>query len=227
LVANSAGESIQLPTELELVTELKVSRQTVRRAYQELEVNGLIERIPGRGTFSIPKGSHPVNQTLGSVEDLMELSVDTKLELISRMELIEAPEIAQKLKLDEPLVGHAKLVRLYRSEVFCVSDIYAPPQIAETIIAENLLPDEGSITFVEILEGLIANGVCGAVQELRAMASEEDLSKRLGIEAGTPILRAERLYYDMAGKFVGLATTFYSPHLYTYKVDLRRRGTHR
>lgn len=43
--------SALLPSELELTTTFDVSRPTVRRALQILSDEGLIERVPGRGTY--------------------------------------------------------------------------------------------------------------------------------------------------------------------------------
>ena len=40
-----------LPTELELATQLKVARNTVRQALAELERDGIVHRIRGKGTF--------------------------------------------------------------------------------------------------------------------------------------------------------------------------------
>jgi GntR family transcriptional regulator, arabinose operon transcriptional repressor len=45
----SAG--YRLPSETELQHQLKISRSTIRQALQRAEVEGLIERVPGRGTF--------------------------------------------------------------------------------------------------------------------------------------------------------------------------------
>lgn len=41
----------QLPTERELMETHRVSRGTLRRAMDELEIEGRIERLPGKGTF--------------------------------------------------------------------------------------------------------------------------------------------------------------------------------
>ncbi len=43
----------QLPSENEFVHHLKVSRSTVRLALQRVEIEGLIQRFPGRGTFVV------------------------------------------------------------------------------------------------------------------------------------------------------------------------------
>jgi GntR family transcriptional regulator of arabinose operon len=41
----------RIPSESEFVRHLKISRSTVRLALQQAEIQGLIERFPGRGTF--------------------------------------------------------------------------------------------------------------------------------------------------------------------------------
>ena len=42
----------RLPTESELVQRHGVSRQTVRRAFQDLVAEGVVYRVPGRGTYA-------------------------------------------------------------------------------------------------------------------------------------------------------------------------------
>ena len=41
----------RLPSELQLQRELNISRNTIRQAFHDAERDGLIERIPGKGTF--------------------------------------------------------------------------------------------------------------------------------------------------------------------------------
>jgi DNA-binding GntR family transcriptional regulator len=76
------SENDRLPTEAELSEQHQVSRQTVRRAMQELVAEGLVFRVPGRGTFPTPRRGRYLRQ-FGSVEDLMGLSLDTTFELLT------------------------------------------------------------------------------------------------------------------------------------------------
>jgi len=58
-----------MPSEAELVAEFGVSRMTVNRALRELQVEGLVERSQGIGTFAAPL--HRVSSTL-TIRDLHE-----------------------------------------------------------------------------------------------------------------------------------------------------------
>ncbi|MFD0663827.1 GntR family transcriptional regulator [Thermocatellispora tengchongensis] len=70
----------RLPTEAELARRHGVSRQTVRRAFQDLVAEGLVHRVPGRGTFARPKDGAYIRQ-FGSIDDLMGLSMDTRMDI--------------------------------------------------------------------------------------------------------------------------------------------------
>ena len=49
------GNAKRLPSENLLVSQLNVSRMTVHRALRELKTEGVIVRVPGRGTFVSPE----------------------------------------------------------------------------------------------------------------------------------------------------------------------------
>ena len=75
----------QLPTEEQLAASFSVSRQTVRRAMQDLVSEGIIYRVAGRGTYPVAERDRYVNH-FGSVEELMALSLDTECEVVSPLQ---------------------------------------------------------------------------------------------------------------------------------------------
>src|SRR5215472_14686830 len=75
----------QLPTEDQLAARHSVSRQTVRRAMQDLVSEGIIYRIAGRGTYPVAEEDRYVNH-FGSVEELMALSLDTECEIVNGLQ---------------------------------------------------------------------------------------------------------------------------------------------
>jgi DNA-binding LacI/PurR family transcriptional regulator len=54
VLSNRWPVGYRLPSETALQNQLKISRSTIRHALRNLEVEGLIERMPGRGTFVAP-----------------------------------------------------------------------------------------------------------------------------------------------------------------------------
>lgn len=98
----------QLPTVQELSDRLGVARGTVKRAYDELEYEGLIEKIRGRGTFirqqKLDAGSRKdramaaIDDLLDSLEDMGfsagEVNIFLDLKLRQRMEKVSVLKVA-------------------------------------------------------------------------------------------------------------------------------------
>lgn len=57
----------QLPPERELAHQFGVSRTAVREAVKALREKGLVEALPGRGTFVTDGTTHPIRQTFGRI----------------------------------------------------------------------------------------------------------------------------------------------------------------
>ena len=53
----------RLPAELELVAEFGASRESVRRAVDELRKRGLIATVRGKGSYVLPVDERPNGQT--------------------------------------------------------------------------------------------------------------------------------------------------------------------
>src|SRR3712207_259203 len=103
----------RMPTEAELAERYGVHRQTVQRAFHDLVADGLVSRIPGRGTFptSFSTRGHYV-RSIGDIEDLQAF-VGTDMELLQRIELIPEEEAAGRLGLQSKVVAALALRRLY------------------------------------------------------------------------------------------------------------------
>ena len=89
----SAGEI--LPSMRVLAKELKISIITTKRAYEDLERDGFIESVMGKGTFVKAINSDIVRENLMfSIEELLEEAVDKAV-----IGNISVDELGEMLKL--------------------------------------------------------------------------------------------------------------------------------
>ena len=73
--ARSAGDA--LPSMRVLAKELRISVITTKRAYEELERDGFLDNVPGKGCFVAPQNRELLREAqLRRVEDVLAQAVD-------------------------------------------------------------------------------------------------------------------------------------------------------
>ncbi len=88
----SAGEL--LPSIRNLAKELKISVITTKRAYEELEREGFIETVPGKGSYVSSQNKELLKEKMKSIEDkLMEAIEESKIIGLTKSELKEMLDI--------------------------------------------------------------------------------------------------------------------------------------
>ncbi|GAA1540137.1 GntR family transcriptional regulator [Dactylosporangium maewongense] len=213
-----------LPTEAELASTYSVSRQTVRRAFLELVNEGLVTRVPGRGTFVSDPDEKYLRQ-VGSIEDLMALSIDTEMEIVHPLGHQADIDAAGRLQLTSDFVYSMTFLRRHHETPFCVTTVYVPPTIGKRLLQSTELPAAGrtsTLTVVGLIDTLFDDPVVEADQSITAVAADADLAKVLNCGVGEPLLRVDRVYSTANGTPVELAISYFLPRHYTYRVRLRR-----
>ena len=96
IIAGKLTEEEPLPSMRLLAKELRISVITTKRAYEELEREGFITSIPGRGSFVAPKNLELIKeQHLRDIEEkLQEVCHAARLSGITLEELDEMLHIA-------------------------------------------------------------------------------------------------------------------------------------
>jgi GntR family transcriptional regulator len=213
-----------LPTEAEIASRYSVSRQTVRRAFQDLVAEGLVFRVRGKGTFATPAGGRYLRQ-FGSVDDLMALSVDSRLQVVLPIGPAVDPTAAGRLRLPGDLVAATAFLRLHRMEPFCHTVVYLPPwvharlgEVAELATAGTI----SEITVIGLLDRVLDAPIRDAEQCITVATAPPEVADRLALAPRTPLLRADRMYFDASGEPVELAISHFHPDRYSYRVRLRR-----
>lgn len=208
----------RLPTEAELEREHGVSRQTVRRAFQDLVAEGLVHRVPGSGTYPVtvrPRYARPV----GSIDDLMEWN-DSEMVVAEPLVLRNDPEMADRLQLPSPVVAVVGVRRLVEGLPFATTEVYMSPALGERLVADDALRD-GPGTVLRALVGYLPHPLEGVQQTIVAVSATPEIAARLGIEPGQPVLRAERLFFDRQETPIEFSVTHYHGERYANRLEIR------
>jgi GntR family transcriptional regulator len=202
-----------LPSESKLQEQYGVSRITVRRAMEELQQLGLIEKQPGIGTRVISNKNIIDLNTLGSFSDE---NIDESSELIN-FEVIKAPgNIQMKLKLktnDE--VYRIERIRKVKESKIGLHCAYIPVKIIE------LSEEDFSVGHSSLYDILNENGIylTTGAETIEAISTNNMLQNLLDVSDHDPILYKERTSFsnEIPVEFVRM---YYRGDMYKYHIDL-------
>ena len=91
IISNELKEEEMLPSVRNLANDLKISFLTVKKAYDELEAEGFIKTVQGKGSFVAPKNLELIKEEkLKEIQDYIE-----KVYNISRIANISEDEIKE------------------------------------------------------------------------------------------------------------------------------------
>jgi GntR family transcriptional regulator len=191
----------------------------VRQALDALVAEGLLERVPGRGTF-VARAKINVQVRLSSYTEEMGrrgMKPDSRT-ILARMESA-GPGVARALELNEgDMVVHWQRLRLADGTPMCIEDAY----LADSIVPGFLDQPLPSSLFVELdRRDLLPTWGEDSVDADLAKREEAEL---LGISPGSAVLRIARRSF--AGNIaVEVSRSTYRADRYTLWVPLSRPNT--
>jgi GntR family transcriptional regulator len=185
----------------------------------------VVFRVPGRGTYASERGRRYLRQ-LGSIEDLMSLSDDTTMEVLTGLRRRVDVDAASRLRLDDDVVYSVVFRRLHDGVPFVSTTVHLVPSVAKQVLESRALTDGaiGTHTVIGLLEPHLADPIAEAAQSITVAPADGLVADAVGCAAGHPMLRVDRLYSDSSGRPVELSVSQFLPEQYTYRVTLRRSG---
>ena len=131
-----------MPNERFLCEIFSVSRITIRGALKELELNGYIIRIPGKGTYILNKtsGTEILLKEPFSIFDSLKEKINNLEITVLRNEIIKPPSfILNKLKTDLERVLYIERFLSVCGEPMVLSKAYFPYDIFHTINEASII----------------------------------------------------------------------------------------
>lgn len=215
----------QMPSESELGSMFKVSRITVRQALGDLQKEGLIFKIHGKGTFvAKPKAF----QNVSTLQGLAESMTGRGYEVINRLRsfrFIPADKlVAERLQVVEgEIVAQIKRVRLINREPISLEITYLPKALGERLENADLVTRDIFL----ILENDCGLSLGHADLAIDALLADSDLTQALEVEAGSPIMHIERLTHTTDGQPVDFEHLYYRGDAFQYRLRIDRQREER
>ena len=215
----AAGD--QIPGEQDLCELYGVSRTVVRQALRELELEGVISRRKGKGTFiSSPKIIEGLVQKLtGFYQDMVERGLRPSTRVLHRNVTPAAEKVARFLNIEtgEKVIDLLRL-RSVNDEPIQLVTSYIPLEICPALATVDLT-NRSLYEFMETECGIfIAKGR----RFVEAVLANETEAALLGIERGAPLLMLDSISYSETGKPIEYYHALHRGDRSRFEVELLR-----
>jgi GntR family transcriptional regulator len=214
----------RLPGDHELCTTYDVSRTVVRQALAELEYEGVIERVKGRGTFvartKTPAGL--VQSLTGLFEDVAARGNQLRSE-VRKLAVVPADaSVAADLELEDghPVIALERL-RFVNQEPWVLTITYLPHELAPGLLAEDFTSE----SLYALLEGKYGVKLVRGRRSVEAAVAGAPLARSLNIRRGDPVLVLRNVSYGEDGRPVETFTAFHRGDRSRFEVELSRTHT--
>lgn len=204
-----------IPTENQIEDIYKVSKVTVRRAIEELQNEGIVEKKQGKGTFvRKPKILYDAN-SIGSLTQRLSkqnISLETKSIFY---ELIKGSHYVKELLKCDTLLC-IKRLRMINNTPFAYMKNYIDPN--KVIDIEKRFNIQSLYTFFKQeynIEFYSAN------ETIEAKEASKELATFLNVNIGAPLLCLRRLSFDKFDNPIEYSDIEIKSDMYVHKITLK------
>lgn len=208
----------RLPAERELAESLAVNRLTLRRALRVLEMQGLIVRRRGDGTYvAEPKIERRADRLVSFTRGMRRRGYTPGARIVTFERRPLEASVARELGLPVSApVYHIHRLRLINQE---------PVMLERYVIPTRRFPDLEKHDLVNrsmyaIMETEYGVSISRARQSLEPVVATEYEAELLGVKPGAPLMLERRLSFDLEGQPVEYGKDLYRGDRFRFVVEM-------
>jgi GntR family transcriptional regulator len=215
-----------VPSDAQVCAEFGVSRMTARHAIDQLRLEGLVRRVPGRGTFVAERRTHrQAGNLLSFSEEMRRRGIEARSRVVEHV--VREPSEAEARRLGiarGELVVALTRVRIGDGRPVALETAVLPGACAAALDGSEL--EHGSLHKALVAAGRVPTAGRGSIRSEAAGARDAEL---LDVPPGSPLLVEERLIVDQHRRPVELTESRYAGDRYSleveFDVELAGRGS--
>ncbi|NTX42942.1 GntR family transcriptional regulator [Burkholderia cepacia] len=211
----------RMPSEHELCAAFGVSRITVRQALGDLQKEGLLFKLHGKGTFvSKPKAFQNVTSLQGFAEAMSSMGYEIVNQVRSVRTVKADRHLATKLNVPEgaPLVEIHR-VRLLNREPVSLEQTWVPEALGKRLSGADLATRDIFL----VLENDCGIPLGHADVSIDAILADDEIVDALQVEESSPVLRIERLTHDASGAPIDYEYLYFRGDAFQYRLRIDRQ----
>jgi len=209
----------RLPTEEELTKQFQTSKSPVRQALDNLRIEGVIYRHPGRGTFVSPSPTSDGAWTLGSIRDIIGFGAHTRFQLLDFSRGKTSEELNKVFNVEKGKFIHIQGIRYLKDKPLYYLSVFVPQHLGQSIKVKDI----AETPVILALEKKLNIRLKKCIQNITADRANAKMARSLEIPPQSPILCIERFYYSEPGEIIEWAQSYCRPDLFKHRSILSRR----
>lgn len=211
----------QILSEPELCETFQVSRTVVRQALREIELEGLVVRRKGKGTFiAEPKIDESLAQKLtGFYHDMIERGLTPVTHVLRQAVIPAEAKVAEFLKIppETPVIELYRL-RFVNDEPIVLVASYLPYALCAPV-ADADFSNQSLYDFLERECGLL---IASGRRYIEAVKASDAEAKLLQMEKGDPLIRLESISFLEDGTPIEYYIAYHRGDRSRFEVELVR-----
>ncbi len=189
--------SQRIPSENELYRMYGLSRMTVRGVLNKLTADGLLTRVPGKGTYVAPEKLSALSPAYRGIREQLEVLGHAITTRLISLDEIPAPKVVREslgLAGSETVFALTRL-RSVDGQPLSVHRSFVPARLAPTLAELDVVGEQLCV----VLEDTFALAMHDVAETLEAVSAGRTDAELLEVAPGQPVLQLTDVLSDRAG----------------------------